>query len=168
MYICDYHGKRIYVYDIGYSSYEESSYVQLTHTKKFTEAQLRRAVIKAIITVLKWIDEKKPKEIYLGCHGPGFDDLDKFVIAELEKVGFKRIKFQAEFSIFGWPSLTDNSHWEGQRGGALDKVYDAIPVKLRESITALGNQREEEMVKAMEERQKAREIAAKKKGEGNV
>ena len=52
------------------------------------------------------------------------------VMADLIKnYGFKQVKFDAEFSIFGWPHILDKSDWKGERGELLDELADFIKDK---------------------------------------
>lgn len=107
-----------YFYEIGYGSPEESSYFSLTHESKLTEDDINAMIIEAIIKVVEDSDN-----IYIS----GYEDVHGSVIKYLvEEKGFKRVKYEARWTIFGWPSLFSQEDWRGQRGKRLDKITEEL------------------------------------------
>jgi hypothetical protein len=127
-----------YIYEIGYGSYEESDFTQLTHTKKFTGEEIKNLVHKVIKEILLSItidnngssifatvnhmsfsgyaekDYKESKK--LGGHKYKyhitFEDLHSVVVEKLIKDhGFKPMQFETCYSMFGWGGLFD-TEWE--------------------------------------------------------
>jgi len=96
----------IFTYNVGYHSYEESEYTQLLHSEEFTEQQLLEWVTEAIIQIMRESGRKRYSKKFEGW----YEYLHSRVIDYLvENKGFKELKFQASFSLFGWSSIfTDN------------------------------------------------------------
>lgn len=107
----------MHIYNFGYYSHEESEYIQLYHKNKFSKQEFEEIVM---TSAAKIIDKGSNKNI-------SFQDIFLDVIDDLIKnYGFKKVDFDAEFSIFGWPSILDKNDWEGQRDELLDKLADFI------------------------------------------
>ena len=126
----------MYIYNVGFGSYEESEYAQLAFDQELTPDQLHEYVSQAIIKVLSDIVESNPRRI--SYDGVSYQDIHEDVIRELKTVGFQEIKFNAEWSCFGWPSLTDQDSWSGQRDDTLDRLYREIPEELKTQINRLA------------------------------
>lgn len=129
----------MYLYKIGYGSYEDSCFTEFTHEEKFSEEELNSLVISAIIRALEGVASGE-NECFLMKDGVSYEDIQTFVDEELEKDGFVPTKYQARWSCFGWPSLVSKDAWIGQRGDVLDQIYDKIPVELREKIVKMGRE----------------------------
>lgn len=129
----------MFLYNIGYGSYEESEFTQMTFDKELSQEDLHKYVINAILTVLNNVINKKYNRFRISEFGVSYQDIHDYVIEELEKVGFQQVKFTAEWSCFGWPSLTDDKDWEGQRNETLDRISKEIPDNIKNAI----NQRSE-------------------------
>jgi len=107
----------MYIYDIGYGSYEESQYWQYIHKEKFTEKQLRLIVGDCIFEVIEYLSrlKRRPTNRMNWVHfledGPTFQDImytPRFHDA-LKKRGFKPIEIEAETHVFGWASCIRNN-----------------------------------------------------------
>lgn len=115
----------MYIYNIGYHSYEENEDVQLYHKQKFGKEDFDNIVIKATCNVLKKHDLKKGNEITFQCiFYPIIDDL-------IKNFGFNEVKFTAKFSVFGWADLMDEKDWENDRDEQLNLLTKAITKKIK-------------------------------------
>lgn len=126
----------MFIYNVGFGSYEESEYAQLAFDQELTPDQLHEYVSNAIIKVLS--DTVKNKHSRISYDGVSYQDIHEDVIRELKAVGFQEIKFNAEWSCFGWPSLTNKDSWSLQRDDKLDQLYREIPEELKTRINRLA------------------------------
>ena len=125
----------MYVYDIGYGTYEESQYTQLLSEKKYTRQELheliysiiRKLIVNIDAKVLKMDDGEEFVHSKPGYVDKGFNDDDTYnlfyhlsfqdvysdVIKELIKNhGFKELTFESNYSIMGWANLLEAGHWK--------------------------------------------------------
>ena len=129
----------LYLYKFGYGSYEDSAFAEVSHSKQFSEKEFDKLVTEAIIRVLQGIISKK-YDPFLHEDGISYESIHEYVLEELKKYGFEEIKYQAEWSIFGWPSIVDKSSWSSQRGPELDKLFWKIPEDIKKEIIKLGKE----------------------------
>lgn len=129
----------MYVYKIGYYSCEESKYFELLHVSRYSNDELHKIIMDTIINVLKDIisvhgeyDIRISKEF-----GLSYQEIDNLVIDELKKVGFKSVKYQAEWSCFGWQSIIDSDHLEGQRDDTSTRIFNELPAELIEKVNKM-------------------------------
>lgn len=127
-------------YKVGYGSYEESQFAELIHEAQYSAEELHAIVVKAIIRVLEGVISKK-YDPFLMDDGISYEEVHEFLIEELKADGFKEVQYQAEWSCFGWPSITDADSWKGQRGDMLDRIFSEIPDELKAEINARGKKR---------------------------
>ena len=122
----------MYRYKIGYTSYEESSFVELEHELKYTEEQLADVVADATVEVIKQM-KALPKEAMMRvhsfqdiCSGSYTDDGISLADCLINKFGFKPIVYEQVFSVFGWPSIFHKTDWKGDRSVTLNKITDRV------------------------------------------
>lgn len=112
-----------YVYNIGYGSYEESDFAQLLHTKKFSNARLRKLVEAAILRIVARTRRKgrrkRKRNSYQNIH-------DQVVERLVSHDGFVRLEFTAEWACFGWGSIFDNCNRNKNRDPNLQSLTRAI------------------------------------------
>lgn len=133
---------KMYVYKVGWGSYEESEYTELYHDQRFTDEDLEKMVFDAVINVLSEIVKSDFDKICLREDGIAYEEIHSKVVTVLqEKHGFTKVQYQASWSIFGWPSLTDKNSWRGQRDEPLDRLYESIPKDVRDAINEMGSNR---------------------------
>jgi len=110
----------MYIYNMGYYSHEESEYTQLYHEDKFSEQEFEEIIMKSATKILDGEN----------VENTSFQDIYHEVVEELiNSFGFKKVEFEAEFSIFGWPKIGNKDEWKGARGELLDKLADFIKTK---------------------------------------
>lgn len=134
------------LYRMGYGTFEESDYAILSHDKSFSEEEFHGIVVKAITRVLEGVlsgtyssECGDRNYVSLSKRGVSYQAIHEFVVKELvEHDGFEEVVYQAKWSVFGWPSLTSDKDWKSQRDEQIDKVFNELPVDLRDKITALG------------------------------
>lgn len=127
-----------YLYKVGYGSYEDSAYAELTHETCYSEEELHKLIVNAIIKVLESIMDNQCK-VSLDEEGVSYEEIHDHVITELiVHDGFKKVAYQAQWSCFGWPSIVSEDSWKGQRDETLNKIYSEIPEKLRTAIIERG------------------------------
>lgn len=122
----------MYKYKIGYTSYEESHFVELEHEKQFTADELADIVADATVEVIKQL-KAFPKEAYMHvhsfqdvCSGSYKDDGVNLGDCLIAKFGFKAITYEQVFSTFGWPSIFHKKDWKGDRSATLDRITDRV------------------------------------------
>lgn len=116
----------VYRYKIGYSSYEESHYIELEHAQKFTENDITKMVTEAVLNILK-----NNKEEYIHSFQDVFARSCKGITVEsylIKEKGFKPLKFTTEWDIFGWASLFHKDDWKNEIASDknLEKIIDAV------------------------------------------
>lgn len=118
----------MYIYNIGYHSYEESEYIQLYHKKEFGRKTFEKILCQATVNVLKNNEEiKKEDKINVT-----FQDIFSEVVEELIKnFKFKEVKFSSEFSVFGWASILDEEDWKISRDEQLNLLTKTIKRALK-------------------------------------
>lgn len=139
----------MYRYKIGYWSHEDSFFVELEHDKKFTEEDLTGMICEAIIWVVR---ELAKRDVYIHnfsdammphCSQPHdiIIDVPTFLVKQR---GFRATQYEADWSVFGWPSLFHKDDWGEQRTDRLNDITDFI------NATGLGKSFDE-MVRGEEE-----------------
>ena len=144
----------MFIYKIGWNSYEEYSVRNFTHDEYFTDEQLEEMVGQAIIDTLERslgdtargflknneIDmggDNKNSDLVTSCIR--FDEilrLSSCFIAELEKMGFTLVEdvYDGSCVLFGWAKVCDNE-WEREtRNSATGKIRDRIPQDYKDQI----------------------------------
>ncbi len=110
----------MYIYNIGYHTYEESESVQLYHEKKYTKEEFESITTEAVGRVLKAVSKDKVT----------FQSILFDVVEELTKnFGFTRVKFTSEFNVFGWADILDGKDWEDDRDEQLKTLTDNLKKK---------------------------------------
>lgn len=141
----------VYHYNIGYHSYEDSEYHILCHEKLFSEDELEDLITAATIRVLEG-GLKGKYSIRLYCSGPSFEDIIGDVVKELiEKDGFTPLKFDANWSCFGWPSLIIDNDWGRQRDENLNNISSKIPQDLKDKIMEKMKRNDKDFMEELEE-----------------
>ena len=112
--------KEINYYSIGYSSYEDSCYDILTHTKKFTEQDIEYFLV-------EYINSRKnlPSKTLVFSNTLSEIIPYHFISFLCRRKGFKRVKFTVDFSRFGWPDIFDKNDWKSERK-ELDPITDKL------------------------------------------
>ena len=105
----------VYSYKIGYHSYEESSYTDLLHEKKFTEKELLAMLAVCFAQVGK--DKDTIQDLY--------DERESIELL-CKEFGFKRIEYQETVSLFGWTRLLDKNDWKECRDKEEDYLADKV------------------------------------------
>lgn len=106
----------MYTYNIGYHTYEENDYIQLYHKKKFSKKEFAELIADVVSKIVGSTKERTT-----------FQDILYSIAEELTKnYGFKRIKFAADFSVFGWADILDENDWKYDRDEQLKKLTRKI------------------------------------------
>ena len=155
-----------YVYSVGYGSYEESEYVQITHDKKFTIEQLREMInntVKKMILNIS-VDEHGYTSLGYGDDGYGFqnevtyridfpDMMYRGLIDNLcTDYGFQRLVFECGYDVWGWANIFDND-WDSETNDEDTKSLRA----LAQNDPDIKNKIEEVVKKCKEIREKNKE-----------
>jgi len=111
--------KKIKYYEIGYSSPEDSCYVTLTHTEKFTNKDIENLLVE-YLRLSKKYPRKHSNDNSFGMI------LSNFILYLCRKKGFKELKYTDLYSLFGWPDVFDKNSWIGQRGNSLDSLTNKL------------------------------------------
>lgn len=112
--------KNKYYYKIGFYSYEGNYYIELIHAKKFTKDDLTNMIIEMIIDFLK---NREDKFIH------SFEDIFINFDAKnwlIKNKGFKPIKYEQVWEIFGWSSIFYKDIWDYADDKKLEKIVKAL------------------------------------------
>lgn len=110
-----------YFYSIGYYSYEESSYTQLVHEKKYTEKDLQKLIEEAVVAV---IPEVKKERHYVSSFQDVYHEAIDYLV---KKKGFRYLEFETKWDCFGWASIFDKESWKGHdRDRSLQGITKAV------------------------------------------
>lgn len=118
----------MFIYNIGYTSYEDSAFAQLYHKEQFTNAQLCEIVNEAVVAVIK--QKKKGKHHYIHSYSGIHHEVVKYLISEK---GFTYMGFDAWWTCEGWASMfIDDS-------GSEQDIWDSEELKsLRQTVKEAG------------------------------
>jgi len=84
----------MHIYNIGYGTREESDYIQFYHKQKFSKTELERIVARTVTKILRNMKQDERERAT-------FQKILYAVVDELSKNGFSRVKFDAQFDVFG-------------------------------------------------------------------
>ena len=112
-----------YFYKIGHYDYEASSYVELTHNKKFTKKELDKIICEATAKAIK-IDKKEGSDTE--TFEEVFDTIIKVLIKEYR---FKCLKYDLVWDTIGSTGLFDK--W-GQPDKNGEKILKYLKEKEKE------------------------------------
>ena len=130
----------MFLYKIGYGSYEDSEYEIMQYPDKLNEEDLHKHVSAAIVRALRGVISGK-YDVYIHDDGVAYDDLHEYVVEELKNDGFTSAEFAGKWSCFGWPSLTEDKSWRGQRDEILNRLFEEIPADIKKEIHKLAIKR---------------------------
>lgn len=133
----------MYTYKIGYTSCEESYYLELTHEQKFAEEELADMIADAMLP--RYLEHLKYQEQRTKEHDPTTRDwvhhaqLGSLMFGRgfeeaLGKMGFKRIEYDRVLTIWGWTSVSKTPHSIG--GGDVEETEKRIINRLMEKAGA--------------------------------
>ena len=119
----------MYLYKIGFSTMEESSYSELWHEKKITEKDLTEMIAEAVVALIPIF--KKNRSSIHSFENFFYGDFEKNDITSwlIKNKGFKKVKYEQEWSAFGWASVFVKSDWITYR----DKTNNVITKKVNEA-----------------------------------
>ena len=148
----------MYFYKFGYSSEEDSRYIELKHEKKFSDEEFEDLVVKATVEVLinrrpHWAsgpEEGVYTKEFLETHRRSWRRTDKEIKEQhrcnvyfrfpdimdnlkeclIEEYGFEKVEYESYFSIFGWQGLVDEEdNWGGKEDPLFTKIRETYKVK---------------------------------------
>jgi hypothetical protein len=96
----------MHIYDIGYYSYEDSSYAQLTHSEKYTDEDLRGLVEEAVLAIVAV--EKAREHGYVSTYDSIHHEVIEWLLTEK---GFSKLELTATWNCFGWGSIFMKGDW---------------------------------------------------------
>lgn len=123
---------KIYYYEIGWGSHEESRYITLTNKAKYTKPQLNKIMQKAFKNLLDkgCLDNK---------YRISFADINFSIIDELIlSFNFKKLEYQSTYRVFGSPNILDPEDWKGDRDKELDQLYNTAKKRLEHTEKLLN------------------------------
>lgn len=106
----------MYKYKIGYSTWEESSYVELEHVEKFSHDQMTMMIAEAVKELFDEITGKNDEKDDIGkqyyhvfsTKFQNFWDGDKNIVDWLvSKKGFSKIEYELAWWVDGWDKVLD-------------------------------------------------------------
>jgi len=127
----------MYFYKIGYTSYEESDYVELQHELCFTKEQITDMLADAIVAL--WEDVFKDKDIG-DIEYPTkmqlyyfFDTYNEHNIGSwlIKNKGFLPVVYQEIFSLWGWFAFNKPETWTEETKRSI--TIPVIMKKLKEA-----------------------------------
>ena len=121
-----------YYYEIGWGNYSESSYITLTHNKKYSKTQLNKIIQKAFKNLL---DKEELENEYI----INFSHINNSIIKELTRnFNFKKLRYQTTYKVFGSPNILDPDDWKGERDKELNQLYKIAEKRLNHSEKLLN------------------------------
>lgn len=107
---------KVYIYDIGYYTYEESGNWQLVSKKKYTKEELSDVISDVFKIVndlggynLESYEKSKGGKLYKPKDGYQVEQLFPSVIKYLvDFYEFELLEFENDYNIFGWASVEKN------------------------------------------------------------
>ncbi len=127
----------MHFYDVGYGSYEDSSYYQYCHETAFTKEQFDQIIEDCLVEALHTTFPS-----HEGHHWywpPNFSDVlgtHAFHNA-VKKRGFTPIQFHQRWDCMGWGAIDDPSDWSESNKEILDRLLPRIPKHPRANIRPL-------------------------------
>lgn len=148
----------MYLYRIGYTTYEECPYTVLVSDKKYSQDEFTRLITQAIAIFIDGQDEEFFE--YRVTDDLDFsriysEFLEWFVVA----YSFKTVEYTAGFSVFGWTGLSNGGRWEDDTPdpiiSAIRSEITKLPVYERINARIKENEiRQEEMMRELERKAK--------------
>jgi hypothetical protein len=102
----------MYKYKIGYGTYEESDYSELTHEEHYDKYEISRLIAECIA---KLIDKGTHVHDYEGIHSEIIDML-------IDEYGFEEIQYDTIWDVFGWGSLFESRNFNNLEDLELDTI----------------------------------------------
>lgn len=105
----------MYLYKIGYYSYEETDYAELKHEQSFSKSQITEMVAEAIIDILT----RRTKDDYYHSYQDFHERVIKWLV---EHKGFVEVEYDTVWSEFGWGSVFCGKDWDRDRDTELNRL----------------------------------------------
>jgi len=130
----------IFFYSVGYYSYEDSGYIALMHEQQFSEEEFNGMVVACSDAVAQRAKEHFEREEDFGFRGyyNSFDEIihinfshiyEEIVNEMCLQYNFIQVKYQAGFSLFGWPNFNVEKDWDYE-----DEMYVKISKIFRDAL----------------------------------
>lgn len=121
----------MYKYQIGYSTWEESSYVELYHEQKFTEDDITNMVAEAIYARIEYLKANNAfsNDKYMNKFSSYWDTYTDTSIPDwlIKNKGFVKIEYDLSWSCDGWECVfKENSKDEHIKKIAIELKKMAI------------------------------------------
>jgi hypothetical protein len=120
-----------YLYNLGYTSYEDSFFIQFEHDEDLTKEQLLHCLAKALARQYYYDEADRPKKecrlmlsIYWG--NPVF-------MASMEEQGFRLVQYHRQVSVWGWnciPCITEEDKSQQRWDEDDETLHQAIREEL--------------------------------------
>ena len=94
----------MYKYKIGYTTFEESEFQELTHERLFPYNEITNMIAKATAKVV----HSDPDEDRGNAFQRYFSDVVDLLVSEY---GFRRVEYDLIWSTFGWAPVIDDGTW---------------------------------------------------------
>lgn len=109
----------MYKYKIGYGTYEESEFCELTHKHYFKKEELSQLIAECISTLIN-----------KGIHIHSYQDIHRETIQILIKeYGFNQIKYDTKWMVFGWSSLFEERNFNDIEDEELNTIKKILKEK---------------------------------------
>ena len=106
--------KKMYNYSIGYSTFDQSSYIDLMHEEKFTYDEITQMVAEAIEVICKHMIDNEPKLYYhmlriYNLWKPHIDNCPSVADYLIAEKGFVPVKKDVCWSIDGFATVLEDN-----------------------------------------------------------
>ena len=142
----------MYLYKLGYGSYEDSCYVELSHEKKFNKKQFELIIFECVDLAI----QKKRKDKYQFLLHTFADVMDYVSDCMVSKFGFKCIEYEQDWYCWGWASI-----FPGIRGWKHEVGSETR--RLRKYLKGKGYTKEDDGMYQMDKKSKEEYKKEKKK-----
>lgn len=161
----------MYLYKVGYYSYEECQYYEYSHETEYSKDEFYDICRKCIVKVAKKFVSKfddPDAHVYMSENGFRFADIAKEDLdEEMAAKGFTRVKYKACYALDGWDSLCNDTKFNSMLDAENEESYklaELMPKSLKKKALAIGKRMAKERVKELKTILKDKKRAHKRTG----
>lgn len=122
-----------YLYQVGYSTCDESNYVQLWHECELSDSDLEQMVARCVADAAEELEKERSREIKEYPELAEFQSELTFqdimprsepFMKGMRALGFSRAEFAAQCSVFGWAKYNEPGDWATYSDGTTQRMQE--------------------------------------------
>ena len=134
----------MYLYKLGYGSYEDSCYAELSHEKKFNKKQFELMIFECVDLAIQENRKEKGKAYLIHSFADVMDYVSECMVS---KFGFKYIEYEQDWYCFGWASIFPGiGGWKTEIGSET--------IRLRKYLKGKGYTKEDDGMRQTDKKAK--------------